>query len=44
LEKQIADLKTRKEQLAEEDYNKQLEKLLIELAQLNQKIKAMDAQ
>ncbi len=44
LEKQIADLKTRKQQLAEQDYNKQLETLLIELAQLNQKIKTMDAQ
>ena len=40
LEGQIEQLKTRKEKMQAEEYDKELEKLLIELASLNQRIRA----
>lgn len=40
LESEVEQLKARKEQMKAEDYEAALEKLLIELAQVNQKIKA----
>ena len=40
LEGEVEKLKARKTQLSEEDYDNELEKLLIELAKLNQNIKA----
>ncbi len=40
LEGEVEQLKARKEQMKEEEYEAALEKLLIELAQVNQKIKA----
>jgi len=40
LEGQIEQLKGRKEKMQAEEYDKELEKLLIELASLNQRIRA----
>ena len=40
LEGEVGQLKERKEQMKEEDYESALEKLLVELAKVNQKIKA----
>ena len=40
LEREVEELKLRKAQLKPEDYEDELEKLLIQLAELNEKIKA----
>jgi hypothetical protein len=40
LEGEVGQLKERKEQMKEADYESALEKLLVELAKVNQKIKA----
>jgi chorismate mutase len=44
LEGEVGQLKERKEQMKEEDYESALEKLLVELAKVNQKIKARQKQ